>query len=418
MIEVSAFGAIAGLLLAIFLIIKRFQPAYSLMLGALIGGLLGGASLQETVTVMIGGAQDIIPAIIRIITAGVLAGVLIQTGAANAIANTIITRLGKSRVLLALALATMILTMVGVFIDIAVITVASVALTVAKKANLSRMSILLAMIGGGKAGNIISPNPNTIVVAERFNIELYDLMIANIIPAIVGFAVTIAIAHFLKNKGDFVQTKELQEENNEASTCFFKAMLGPLFAIFLLSLRPLTGFEVDPLIALPIGGVVTCLALGKIKYLNSYVTYGLGKMSSVAILLVGTGTVAGVLKVSTTKDVVIALLEKLEVSGVFLAPIAGMVMSAATASTTAGATVASLAFGDAIVAMGVASLSAGAMLHAGATVFDHLPHGSFFHATAGAVNMDMDQRLKLVVYESAIGITMAFASVLIYGVFV
>ncbi len=416
MIEVSAFGAIVGLLLAIFLIIKKFQPAYSLMLGALIGGLLGGASLQETVSVMISGAQDIIPAIIRIITAGVLAGVLIQTGAANTIANTIITKLGKSRALLALALATMILTMVGVFIDIAVITVSAVALTVAQKANLSRMSILLAMIGGGKAGNIISPNPNTIVVAERFNIELYDLMIANIIPAIVGFAITIAIAHFLKNKGDFVQTKELQAEDKAERPSFLLAISGPLVTILLLSLRPIAGIAIDPLIALPVGGIVTCVALGKITHLNSYVTYGLGKMSSVAILLIGTGTVAGILKVSTTKDVVIALLQKLEVSGVFLAPIAGMVMSAATASTTAGATVASLTFGDAIVTMGVASLSAAAMLHAGATVFDHLPHGSFFHATAGAVNMSIEKRLKLVVYESIVGFSLAAVSVLIYGV--
>ncbi len=44
--QISAFGAIAGLSLAIFLIVRKSRPSYSLMLGALVGGLVGGASLS------------------------------------------------------------------------------------------------------------------------------------------------------------------------------------------------------------------------------------------------------------------------------------------------------------------------------------------------------------------------------------
>ncbi len=58
----------------------------------------------------------------RILAAGVLAGVLIESGAASTIAETITHKLGEARALLALALATLILTAVGVFIDVAVIT--------------------------------------------------------------------------------------------------------------------------------------------------------------------------------------------------------------------------------------------------------------------------------------------------------
>lgn len=53
-----------------------------------------------------------------------LAGVLIESGAATTIAETIVRKLGETRALLALALATLILTAVGVFVDVAVITVA------------------------------------------------------------------------------------------------------------------------------------------------------------------------------------------------------------------------------------------------------------------------------------------------------
>lgn len=91
----SALGAIIGLAVAIVLIIRRFSPVYSLLLGAVVGGLLGGMGLETTVTNMISGVKDITPAIIRIIAAGVLSGVLIKTGAAASISNTIVNRLGQ-----------------------------------------------------------------------------------------------------------------------------------------------------------------------------------------------------------------------------------------------------------------------------------------------------------------------------------
>jgi GntP family gluconate:H+ symporter len=57
------------------------------------------------------------------------------------------------------------------------------------------------------------------------------------------------------------------------------------------------------------------------------------------------------------------------------------------------------------------------MVHAGATVLDHLPHGSFFHATAGSVTMDFRERLRLISYESLIGLIITVISTLIFGVF-
>lgn len=93
-----------------------------------------------------------------------------------------------------------------------------------------------------------------------------------------------------------------------------------------------------------------------------------------------------------------------------------MLMSLATASTTAGTVVASNVFGGTLIELGVAGIAAAAMIHVGATVLDHMPHGSFFHATGGSVNMDIKERLKLIPYESAIGLLMTIISTLIYGV--
>lgn len=186
----STVGALIGLLVSIFLIIKKVSPAYSLILGALIGGLAGGFSLEEVVVSMTEGVKDVSSAVLRILTAGVLSGVLIKTGAAMTISNAIIRFWGEKRVYLALAFATMLLCAVGVFIDVAVITVAPVALSIGRRLGIPTPQLLLVMIGGGKSGNIISPNPNTIIAAENFGADLPSVMFANIIPAIIGLLFT------------------------------------------------------------------------------------------------------------------------------------------------------------------------------------------------------------------------------------
>jgi gluconate:H+ symporter, GntP family len=201
-------GAFVALTAAIVLILRKVSPAYGMIAGAFIGGIVGGANITDTVNVMIEGAKGMVPAVLRILAAGVLAGVLMESGAAASIAKTIVGKLGETQVLLALATATML-----------------------------------------------------------------------------------------------------------------------------------------------------------------------------------------------------------------LAPVSGIFMSGATASTTAGAAVASSVFGPTITSLGISALAGAAMIHAGATVLDHLPHGSFFHATAGSVHMEIKERLKLIPYESLIGLTLTVISTLIFGVF-
>ncbi|GAA0776787.1 GntP family permease [Clostridium subterminale] len=416
-VQITTLGALLGLVVAIVLIIKKVQPVYSLILGAVVGGLVGGAGIEGTVSVMISGAKDIMPAILRIVTSGVLAGVLIKTGAAAKIADQIVKSLGEKRALFAIALSTMILTAVGVFIDVAVITVAPIALAIAKKLGYSPMVILLAMIGGGKAGNLVSPNPNTIAAAENFGVELSSLMVANIIPAIVGLIVTVILASILNKKYKGTKETSIEEEIEEVELpSFFAAIIGPVVTIVLLSLRPLTGISIDPLIALPVGGIVGVLVMGKGKNINEYLTFGLSKMMPVAILLIGTGTVAGIIKASGLQATTIGVLNALNMPAFLLAPISGILMCAATASTTSGSTIASATFSQAIVGVGISPIGGAAMVHAGATVLDHLPHGSFFHATAGATGMSIGQRLKLIPYESLVGLSMTLVSTIIWGI--
>ena len=421
----STCGAILGLILAIILIIRKVTPAYALIFGALAGGLMGGGGLVETVSAMISGTQAMMPSVLRILASGVLVGALVKTGSAAKIADAIVEGLGSRFALVAVALATMIVTAVGVFVDIAVITVAPVALAVGKKADIPVPALLLAMVGGGKAGNVISPNPNTIAVAEAFKLDLTTVIAANIVPAVCALGVTVLLSTWLSKRIVVVESRSRTKEVDDSTvglrltttTNLFQAALGPLTVVILLSLRPLFQITIDPLIALPAGGLVSILVCGEWRETVSYSEFGLSKVIGVSILLIGTGTVAGIVKGSGLNGDMIRLLNACHLPVFALAPVSSILLSGATASTTAGVTIAAQTFSGALLGAGIPAASAAAMLHAGGTIFDALPHGSFFHATAGAVGMSVKDRLKLFPFGTLVGATTTVTSVLAYLLF-
>ncbi|MBO5941066.1 MAG: GntP family permease [Kiritimatiellae bacterium] len=414
----STWGALIGLFVAIAFIVRKVTPAYALVLGAFIGGILGGGDMAETVSAIISGTQSMMPSVLRILTSGILAGALVKTGSAERIADSIVRLLGARFALAAIALAAMIVTSVGVFVDIAVITVAPVALAVGSKARIPVPALLLAMVGGGKAGNVISPNPNTIAAADAFKVDLTALMMKNIVPALCALAVTILLSAWLAkrktSKDPACQGDVVIDEEKRRLPNILSAISGPFAVVALLALRPVAAISVDPLIALPAGGIVSIIACGKWKSAIEYCEFGLSKVIGVSILLIGTGAVAGIVKNSGLNADMITMLNACHLPAFALAPLSSVLLSGATASTTAGVTIASQTFSGTLIGAGVPALSAAAMLHAGGTIFDALPHGSFFHATAGAVGMSVKDRLKLFPYGTFVGATTTIVSVVVY----
>lgn len=427
-LTISWIGALAGLALAIILILKKLNPVYALFLGAIIGALIGGANLEETINVLVSGTQSVMGTVLRVLAAGVLAGVMMESGAAETIAGAIVKKFGGSKAILALALATMIITAVGVFIPVAVLIVAPIALSVGNKMGISKIALLLALSGGGKAGNIISPNPNTIAAARGFDLDLSQVMIAGFVPALFGLAITVIVATMLKKKGVMVSDEEA--DNHEIDMSGYPplktAIVAPLVAIVLLMINPigailgidaLNNFKVDALYILPIAGVIGMIAMGKANKILDYSASGLNKMTATVLILIGAGGIAGLISNSDLSVQVVHIIEASGISGTFLAPIAGILMGAATASTSTGVILATGSFGEAILNMGTGPLAAAVMVHTGATVIDSLPHGNYFHVTGGSMNMSIKQRLGLVPYEAIVGGTMTIVATLMYGFF-
>jgi GntP family gluconate:H+ symporter len=274
------------------------------------------------------------------------------------------------------------------------------------------------MVGGGKAGNVISPNPNTIAAADAFKVDLTALMMKNVVPALCALAVTVLLSAWLakRRRADvcFDGVASARDAQAKELPNILAAVAGPVVVVALLALRPVCGFAVDPLVALPAGGIVSVIVCGRWRNTAEYCEFGLSKVIGVSILLIGTGAVAGIVKNSGLNADMISLLNACHLPAFALAPLSSVLLSGATASTTAGVTIASQTFSGALAQAGIPALSAAAMLHAGGTIFDALPHGSFFHATAGAVGMSVKERLKLFPLGTLVGATTTVVSVVVY----
>lgn len=425
---ITWWGALLGLALAIFLILKKLNPVYSLLLGAIVGALLGGGGLENTVNILVKGEQSVMGTVLRVLAAGMLAGVMMDSGAAETLARTIVNKFGDRLAIFALALATMVITAVGVFIPVAVLIVAPIALEVGKKMHISKLALLVALSGGGKAGNIISPNANTIAAAKGFGVELSQVMIADFIPAVVALIVTVIVARLIRGKGNAVQDDDLEEQSTKVDSSdlptFKQAIVTPVIAIVLLLLSPigaichiqfLTKINLDATYVLPFAAVVGALVMGKGKQIKSFAETGVSRMTGVVMILIGAGAIGATITSSTLPQLLITVIKAGHVLGVLLAPLSGILMAGATASTSTGVILATGSFAKSILGFGVAPLAAAAMVHTGAIVIDQLPQGNYFHVTANAMHMDIKERSQGIFYEFLVGGSAMLTATILYG---
>ena len=415
-VQITLLGALIGMAVAIILILIKVNPTYSMMVGALVGGIVGGAGMTETISIMLDGVKNIVPTIVRIVAAGTLAGMLAGSGAAETISDAIIKAFGKRFSIVALVICGWLLCVAGIFGDVVILTVAPIGLDMAFKLKMSRRSVIVCLIGGVMSGVICGPIANTIAVAEIFEVPLTMVMMAGIIPSVAGIAATVACTFFAADKGEIIlQPVEMSESIDRPK--LIGAISGPVVTIVLLLLDPIVGIKIDPIIAMPIGAIVGAAAMRRWGHFREYLEYGLGKMSGVVMLLIGTGCLAGIISNSDIQAAVTSAIEFLGLPSFILAPFSGVLMGAATASASAGATVASQIFGPALLEAGVGAVGAAAMINIGAVMLAGLPHGSFFHVSAGSVQMEMRERLKVIPYEAVIGGTMVIVSAIVLGGF-
>ena len=180
-------------------------------------------------------------------------------------------------------------------------------------------------------------------------------------------------------------------------------------------LRPICGITVDPLIALPAGAIVGLFCMRKLNHFREYVTYGLGKMMPIAILLIGTGTISGIVKTSQFQTDMTMVLNAMNLLAFLLAPISGIVMAGATASSSAGATIASATFLKRSRRLYRHYMERLCFMQE--PLFWILFHMDLFSMqSAGAMGMPINERMKLLPIDILEGFIIVLASTIVYGI--
>jgi GntP family gluconate:H+ symporter len=305
----------------------------------------------------------------------------------------------------------MVILAVGVFIPISVLILAPIALSVAHKTNMSKYSAILALSGGAKAGNIISPNPNAVTAADVFELELSAVMMGGIGPAIVTLAVTVMVASFLKKRGPMVADSDLDvDESKVKLPPFHKAFVAPFSALFLLFVTPL-----DPFFALPIGAIAGIIAMGKWRETIALANAGITRMMPIVLMLIGAGALGQLIQQSYFPAMVAEGLYSLGIPTLFLAPVSGVIMGSSTGSAAIGVLLASNAFVDTLLYAGVPALASAVMIHAGVMLLDVVPHGNYFLASQQSMKVTMADRIKVMPYDAICGFALVGSATLFHG---
>ncbi|KGO23852.1 hypothetical protein Q757_08645, partial [Oenococcus alcoholitolerans] len=240
-------------------------------------------------------------------------------------------------------------------------------------------------------------------------------------------AITVLLATLIRHKGSRIDSSDLLESshsNGKNLPSLLASLSTPIIAIVLLLINPIgsllriswmTKINLDAMYVLPFAAVVGSLFMNDGNKILKFAKSGVARMTDVVLILIGAGAIGATITSSNLPNEIINLIKSSGVSGVLLAPISGILMAAAAASTSTGVILATGSFSKAILAFGVSPLAAAAMVHTGAIVIDHLPHGNYFHVTANAMHMDIKERSTAILYESLVGLSAAATAVLMFA---
>lgn len=423
--SIAWWAALVGLVCAIGLIAAKLNVTYSLLAGAAIGALVGGANFTQTIDIMVSGIGGITGTLLRVLSAGVLAGVMMGTGAASRIARAIVGTLGERWIFVSLAVATMVICAAGVLLPVAVLIVAPIALEVGEHLGISKLTLLVTLSGGGKAGNIISLNPNALAAASEFNVPLGQVILGGLLPAVLGLVVTVVIAWGMHSRTrnsrlssastpHFPLATPPTSPSAAAPPRLWAALSAPVIILVVLLLSSVLAFPLDSFFVLPAAGLLGAVCMRRAGDRPRLIRLGLHQVSDIVLILIGAGAIGGLLENSDFPALLLSLMNGLGLPPLILAPFAGFVMAAASASTSTGVILAGSTFGEAILASGVSPLAAAVTVQTGAVVLNHLPHGNYYLISARAMGMSVGERFRAVGWESLIGLSMAIASVLLF----
>ena len=352
--------AIAVILFCI--IVLKLNAAIGMVIACLVMGVMGGLDLLTTTSTIASGFGNMMTSIGLPVGFGTILGQLMNdSGAAEVIADKIVSAFPAKKAIWGLSIAGFILS-IPVFFDVTFIILIPIGITIASKIDLKMGYVTGCLtIGATTAHCVVPPTPNPLAAADIFG---FDLGIMLIVGLIVGF-ITVMVSNFIyikiHDQGIWNEEKDVNhssnvteelvaaregrksQEDRTKKPSLFISLLPIIIPVVCILFGTIGGalFAEKPVICSFLGDKVIAMLLGT---LGAYlVSLPYLKSAGVVLLITGAGgSFASVITATGIGDAIVGLLGTNTTSilpAMFLAYGIGMVFRVAQGSgTVAGMT--------------------------------------------------------------------------------
>jgi len=316
-------AAVAGIALIVILITAaKMHPFLALVLGSALVGIASGVGVGDVITNFEKGVGDTLKEVGLLIALGAMLGKLLaESGGADRIVDTLVSRSGKRMVPWAMALVAMIIGL-PMFFEIGLVLLLPVIVLVAKKSELPLMRIAIpALAGLSVLHGLIPPHPGPLIAIDFLHAQLgvtlaFGILVAIPTVAICGPLFSLFAARWVPvgppaSGGGVDTTSERAASDDVTRPPSFAVTLATiLFPVVLMLLKaagdiiwhdqdhpPLTAHVLDfigePLVAMFLAVLLAMFTFGYAvgfdsKAINARVGDSLGPIAGI-ILIVGAG---------------------------------------------------------------------------------------------------------------------------------
>ncbi|SEU22500.1 gluconate:H+ symporter [Paenibacillus sp. NFR01] len=358
------------LLVIVFLVMLiaryKWNPFVTLLLSALVLGLLAGMEYQTLIKSVTGGLGGTLGTIAIVIGLGTMLGkMMAESGGAERIANTLVDRFGEKNVHWAMMLVGFVVG-IPVFFEVGVILLIPVVFMVARKTKMPLLQIGIPILAGlSTVHGLVPPHPAPMIAIDAYGANLGKTIMYSIL---VGLPTAIIagplFGKFIGKRIEVTPPAELAEQFAAKSVRELPGFGITLLTILLPVILMLTGSVADILdpsgvhaftpfakfighevIALLIAAVFSFFSLGfargfKKEDISRFTSECLAPTASIILIIGGGGAFKQVLIDSGVGGAIAAVATQSHVNIIFFAWLVAALIRVATGSATVAMTTA------------------------------------------------------------------------------
>lgn len=423
----SGFGLvillIAGILFIVISTAKyKLHPFIALLLTAYAIALFSGVPLADTVKTITSGFGGILAYIGIVIVLGTIIGTILEkTGAAIAMADFVLSKIGRQRPVLAMSIIGYIVS-IPVFCDSGFVILSSLKKSLIRQTGKSAVAMSVALATGLYATHtLVPPTPGPIAAAGNLHVDNLGLVILfGLVIALFAAAAGYVYAQWAGKRyrcaqddlPKLVDDEEIQALYKQIPSTLnaFLPIVVPIGLIAFASLLKLLFVGVDNLVLKCfyfIGEPVTALLIGLFfaarllpewskTTLTDWIGQGVKDSGSILIITAAGGALGGVLKASGIGDYLGSVLQGMSL-GILVPFIIAAALKTAQGSSTTALVVTSTIIYPLLQPLGldstIGSVLAIMAIGAGAMTVSHA-NDSFFWVVAEFSEMDVETAYK------------------------